>query len=505
MRNRRELEFKVQLAKGDLAKLSRSLRVKDIDAGQPSRRELRSTYFDTPQRDLHKAGLSLRVRRDANRWIQTLKAEQGVKRGLSNPVELETDVSGERPNLEAIRDPHYARSLRKIIGKAELEPVFETIVQRTTRRIKASGAEIELALDAGEVRAHGARQEICEAEFELKRGSVSGLVTAAEVLLRKQKFDLSTRSKSERGYELAGARRATNGAAEVPKEIHADLSCGEAFSILLERAARQIIENKQAVLDSDDPRGAHQMRVGLRRLRSVLRALRHFVDTPLLMKFDAIARDMARWLGELRDADALISAIHAPVEEAVGEQGGFKELKRTLVQRRQAKQASIRSLLKSGRWSMLQLYLSLWPQVLAEHKALERPLLGSARKVLKQRWKKLRKQGSKLDELSIEERHELRKSLKHLRYISEFFAPAFQKEKTTSRFMRRLKELQDVFGYMNDVNMAGQLKSIAEATKGATALAAHYIMGWHEAETRHVWMHASHAWKQLERTPKFWT
>jgi triphosphatase len=504
MRHQRELEFKVQLSKENMAKLSRSLRFKKVDAGEVSRRELRSIYFDTPQRDLYKAGLSLRVRRDTDRWIQTLKAEQGVKQGLSNPVELETDISGERPSLEAIRDPHYARSLRKIIGKAELEPVFETLVQRTTRRIKADGAGIELALDAGEVRTHDARQEICEVEFELKRGSVSGLVTAAEALLGEQKFDLGTQSKSERGYELAGAKRDTKEVAERPQEISADMNCREAFSILLERAARQITDHGQAVLDSDDPRGAHQMRVGLRRLRSVLRALRPIVDSRLLMKFDAIARDMARSIGELRDADALTGAIYAPVAKVVGEQGGFKELKKALIKHRQAKQASVRALLKSERWSLLQLYLSLGPQVLADHRATKRPLLGYARAVLKRRWKKLRKQGSRLDELSVEARHDLRKSLKHLRYLVEFFAPAFQKEKTTSRFIARLKELQDVFGYMNDVNMAGELRHIAEASKNQGALAAHYIIGWHESEARHVWMRANHAWKQLDQVPKFW-
>jgi triphosphatase len=505
MRHQRELEFKVRLSKADLAKLSRSLHSKKAGSGQISRKELRSVYFDTPHRDLYKAGLSLRVRRDTDRWIQTVKAEQGVRQGLSNPIELEADVSGERPNLEAIRDPHYSRALRKIIGRAQLEPVFETVVRRTMRRIKTNGAEIELALDAGEVRTRGARQEISEAEFELKRGSLSGLVTAAAAILGKQKFDLGTQSKSELGYKLAGARKAANGAAEPPREIAPELACEEAFSILLERAACQIIDNKQAVLNSDDPRGAHQMRVGLRRLRSVLRALRPLVDSPLLMKFDVIARDMARSIGELRDADALIGAIYAPVAEAIGEQDGFKEIQRTLVKHRQAKQASVRTLLTSERWSLLHLYLSLWPQILAEHKELKRPLLGYAREVLSRRWKKVRKQGSKLDELSAEARHDLRKSLKQLRYLAEFFAPAFQREKTTSRFVSRLKELQDVFGYMNDVTMAGQLRPIAAASKDQGAFAAHYIMGWHEAEARHVWMRAGHAWKQLERVPKFWT
>ncbi len=47
----------------------------------------------------------------------------------------------------------------------------------------------------------------------------------------------------------------------------------------------------------------------------------------------------------------------------------------------------------------------------------------------------------------------MRKALKRLRYQAEFFAPLFAKL-GTERFIERLKKLQDVFGYTNDVRMA---------------------------------------------------
>src|SRR5687767_13288732 len=100
MRHQRELEFKVQLSRAEIARLTRKLPSKDMVVSQPSRKKLRSIYFDTSQQSLHAAGISLRVRRDKNRWIQTVKTDLSINGGLSNPVELETTVEGAEPDLD---------------------------------------------------------------------------------------------------------------------------------------------------------------------------------------------------------------------------------------------------------------------------------------------------------------------------------------------------------------------------------------------------------------------
>ena len=61
-----------------------------------------------------------------------------------------------------------------------------------------------------------------------------------------------------------------------------------------------------------------------------------------------------------------------------------------------------------------------------------------------------------LTRLDAEQRHEMRKALKNLRYQTEFFAPLFER-RDTRRFVEQLKTLQDVFGYINDVRMAPRL------------------------------------------------
>ena len=70
-----------------------------------------------------------------------------------------------------------------------------------------------------------------------------------------------------------------------------------------------------------------------------------------------------------------------------------------------------------------------------------------------QNLEEIRKLGQNLGRLDAEHRHKLRKALKNLRYQAEFFAPLFGR-RDAHRFIERLKTLQDVFGYINDVRMA---------------------------------------------------
>ena len=137
-------------------------------------------------------------------------------------------------------------------------------------------------------------------------------------------------------------------------------SCAAAFSILLEQAASQVITHRQMVMKTDDERGPHQMRVGLRRLRTLLRALRDRADSPSLRKFEYMAAEVAREVGKLRDADVLIGSIYQRVAEATDEPF-LEALERPLREHRTSMQHAVRSMLRGVRWKHLQSQLDLWP------------------------------------------------------------------------------------------------------------------------------------------------
>jgi triphosphatase len=207
----------------------------------------------------------------------------------------------------------------------------------------------------------------------------------------------------------------------------------------------------------------------------------------------------------LRDADVLISGIHAPVEGAATDKTGFAELHEVLMRNREARRDEVRKMLSGPQWVKLQLYLTLWPRTLEEVDGLNKPITKYARKVLAKAWKKPAKLGRHLDILDSAQRHEMRKALKKLRYQAEFMAPLFDKREG-QQFIHQLKALQDVFGYINDVRMAPRLIEIQRERQAGSdaARAANYAVGHHDAEARHVWRQAGKAWRKLERSTWFW-
>jgi triphosphatase len=233
-----------------------------------------------------------------------------------------------------------------------------------------------------------------------------------------------TRSKAERGYRFAlgkveGGRDPEKAK---PAKIRAHDTCAKAFAAVLASAARQITVNRQALLQSDDPESAHQMRVGVRRLRSALRALRPLIGRASLWSFERSARDIGRCVGELRDADVLISGIYNPTRAVAADKVGFDQLHETLLRNRQAKREDVRRELTGRAWTRFQLYLALWPSTLEENRALDRSVKKHARTMLAKTWRRARKLGERLASLNPEERHAMRKTLKQLRYQAEFFA-----------------------------------------------------------------------------------
>jgi CHAD domain-containing protein len=99
----------------------------------------------------------------------------------------------------------------------------------------------------------------------------------------------------------------------------------------------------------------------------------------------------------------------------------------------------------------------------------------------------------------------MRRSLKKLRYLIEFFAPLFP-SKDVKPFVKQLKTLQDVFGYVNDVRTAEQLRTIAtEHGEGPDcAVAATVVLGWHEEKAAQAWTHAQEEWRRLKSRGRFW-
>ena len=184
--------------------------------------------------------------------------------------------------IKAVSDNKLCRKLARLTSELALEPIFETVVKRTARQLHTDAADLELALDEGVVRAGGTEKPLCEAELELKIGTADALLEAAVKLFGQDPVRFAEGNKADRGYDLATGRSKNS-----PRPGHAEnvelakgATCREALAAFVQSAMQQIIVNRLVVLETDDPEGAHQLRIGLRRLRSALWAFRPLIDTP---------------------------------------------------------------------------------------------------------------------------------------------------------------------------------------------------------------------------------
>src|ERR1700739_1929086 len=175
----------------------------------PSHEVLDSVYFDSDERFLRNHGLTLRVRHVDEKRVQTIKStDHGV--GLFERSEWEQTIEGDQPDLSGVKHTALGRILTDGVCKA-LKPVFETRIERTAYHLNGNGADIIMAIDAGQIRATNSSQPVSEIELELKEGNPADLFKVARDILNIVPAHLEFKSKPERGYGLV---EKTPGAAE---------------------------------------------------------------------------------------------------------------------------------------------------------------------------------------------------------------------------------------------------------------------------------------------------
>lgn len=166
---------------------------------------LAAAYADTADDRLAAHAFALRLRREGERWVQTLKGRgDGVMQRLEHEVPLPAGRT--RPRLDPARHvgtPAGDALARLLADGAPLAERYRTDIRRTHRVLKTEGATVEIAFDEGWIVAGRRRLPVCEVEFELLAGPPAALVALAMRWTRRFDLRLDVRTKSERGHRLA--------------------------------------------------------------------------------------------------------------------------------------------------------------------------------------------------------------------------------------------------------------------------------------------------------------
>ena len=320
MTNPREIELKLDATARDLDRLERGSFLKSIGARKPRTAALLSVYFDTDKLKLRRKQLSLRLRRQGDRRLQTIKTT-GNGAALLERGEWEQRIATDEPDLEAARGTALEPVLSKKVRRA-LKPVFETRVQRTTYPIQTRDSLVELAIDRGTIDTDRDSSSISEVELELKRGRPADLFRLARTLASKAPVELAVTSKAERGYRLyAGEKPAPTKA--LPLALDRTMRTQEAFQLIARACLQQLIANLPVLRDGD-PEGLHQARVAIRRLRAASSLFSGILGDDQTGALKQELRWIAGEFGPARELHVLRRAVeaadHGPSDAAGGGQ-----------------------------------------------------------------------------------------------------------------------------------------------------------------------------------------
>lgn len=201
----KETELKLRASSQTLAALREHPLLKKRNKSGWQTRELLNQYFDTPERELSAARVALRLRRDGEAIIQTLKCRGQSVAGLSERNEYEWQLDKVKLDLKKLDATCWPAQLAEL-DKKTIKPLFTTDFTREYAEISwgrgKSKVVIEAALDQGFVIAGKRKEEICELELELREGAPEALLELAAELAASLPLMPCDISKAERGYRL---------------------------------------------------------------------------------------------------------------------------------------------------------------------------------------------------------------------------------------------------------------------------------------------------------------
>ena len=345
-----EIELKFAVAPRELPNLKS---VRGAGRKPPKEEDLVSVYFDTQKHELARNGLSLRVRHNGKEFLQTIKSVGS--NGTFKRGEWEHKIKGEVPDLGKTHGTPLAPLLSKKL-KRRLKPIFATRVHRITVPIRRNGSHIEMALDAGEVRAGRKTDPISELELELKRGKAGDLFKLAREMGKLAPATLSFKTKSDRGYDLIKNKPAQAVRAEKIR-VRRGVSTTDAFRTVARSILRDIAANEAAVRKSDS-KGVHHMRVGLRRLRAAISVFS--IDDTETERVKAELKWLTGELAPARDLDVYVRKEIELLRGARLAKRGMKELASAFTLRRDVAFGRARIAVESGRYRLLLLNTLQW-------------------------------------------------------------------------------------------------------------------------------------------------
>lgn len=500
----RELKFHVPARqRAGLRAHLRKLGAKAID--------LHARYYDSRDQALARHGIALRIRREGDVWVQTMKTP-----GPDELSRIEWNHPRPDPSLDlSVYDgTHVAELLASVAGRLRCR--YITQVTRLKKVVPTASGSAELAYDEGVIMAGGISLPIHELELEGVEGEAADLFELSREWLQRYRLILELRSKAARGDALAelageqaletawdpdaitqgghkprvrapGPRQVERLAAPVRAGVPSltpEIGLRDAYLACANDCMSQILRNTSflAGVDGMKPeRGqrieyVHQIRVGIRRLRTCWKLFKGVAEPD--SDLQAQLTEHFRALGQARDHDVIQTEVLPRLIQA----GMPPDTAQATIETSAGSES--RSQLAASPEFQLPLLGLLEHLVLygdaREQKGGGKPAARTLYKRLNAWLDRIRLQSANFLEADWDTRHLIRKRIKRLRYGMEFTQGLLDTQRVAP-LRNALVSAQKSLGQLNDLYVA------AEYYRGAGARhpSAMFALGWLAATQDH--------------------
>lgn len=503
-----EVELKLLLPEQARAALEQHPALQTPRATAPEVREERTAYFDTPGLGLARKGLSLRIRRNGGQRIQTLKSASDGRGVAASRGEWEWPVDQDTPDLSRIAETPFGATVAAEAA-AGLQPVFETDIRRTVRDLRLCGTTLaEASIDEGRVLAGSAAQPVSELELELKSGAPGPLYRLALELHADIPFTIGSESKAQRGRRLQTGE-APKAVESDPPALDQDGPAADAVRRIINAELGHFLANQPAAA-AGDVEGVHQMRVGIRRLRTALALFGRRLEPHAARRFEAELKRLGQVFGAARDWDVFCTQLLPAAEKDAGVKGWVELLHAPAEAERQAAHRELEEELRRPALTALVLGMAAWVELddvgstVVGSDALKRPMRKLAPALLDRMARRVAKRGGHPRRRSAEELHDLRKALKKLRYSADYVAELYP-PKLVKRHQKASKRLLKLLGTGNDAAMATTMaERLCAGERSELVPAAGALAQWSGARRDKALRKLPKAWTNFAAASPFW-
>jgi CHAD domain-containing protein len=420
----------------------------------------RRTWLDTVDWVLFRAGLLLEQRAGAEHRLLLCAVEGTVL--CSTPAPRRTVTNATLPG-GPIRDRVAPLlGLRALLprlvaeGSTALLPVLDD-VEKTVARVVVDGPFTVV----------GATAPVSRVRVEALRGYDREAARVSETLVGLAGLKPADKSTFAALAASAGLRPGVHRSKAEPT-FTATTPALPAFAETLGQLEEITRDNVEGTLAETDTEFLHDLRVTVRRARSVLKMAGGVYDEATFARYGA----ELKWIGDAtspsRDLDVNLLEFGAGLDAT--DLAAVQPFRALLERKHRRAHSALNRVLRSERFSSL---LVGWQADLARAptggELATAPIGKVARDLLDRAWKRVGKRGSAITtESPAEDLHDLRKRCKELRYLLEFFGGLYDRA-TYKAFVDELKRLQENLGAFQDAEAQWFLVRDAAEELRATA------------------------------------